>query len=373
MTAVFACVFLSSCQSDETGKDTSYKKTGELKLSYAKEFSADYYEGGFVHLHVNDGTDYVLIPDGGDETDLGIPGAVIIKRPLQDIYLAASSAMDFFVQLDSLSDIKSVSTTASDYSIEEAKRAIEDSTINYVGKYSAPDYEAILSTDCNLAIESTMITHSPDIKEALERLSIPVVVERSSYEESPMGRLEWIKFYGVLLGKEKEAEDFFSGEDKKMLQMEKTISESGSIEAPTVAFFYVSANGYVNVRKPGDYISTMIEMAGGRYCLSDLDIKNDNKLSTMNLDWEEFYKYAADADIIIYNGTIDGGIRSAKDLADKNALFNDFKAVGSGKVYCTNTDMFQKSSSIVEVLLDLYRVINEKDLDELTFIERLRP
>lgn len=75
----------------------------------------------------------------------------------------------------------------------------------YAGKYNAPDYELILSKSCDLAIESTMIHHAPEVKEQLEQLGIPVLVERSSYESHPLGRMEWLKLYGVLLGKEELA------------------------------------------------------------------------------------------------------------------------------------------------------------------------
>ena len=75
----------------------------------------------------------------------------------------------------------------------------------YAGKYRMPDYELILSKGCDLAIENTMIFHDPEVKEKLEELGIPVIVETSSYESDPLGRLEWIKLYGALFGKEKEA------------------------------------------------------------------------------------------------------------------------------------------------------------------------
>lgn len=74
--------------------------------------------------------------------------------------------------------------------------------IAYAGKYSAPDYERILTAECGLAVENTMIYHTPEVKEQLERFGIPVLVERSSYESSPLARMEWIKLYGILLGKE---------------------------------------------------------------------------------------------------------------------------------------------------------------------------
>ena len=84
-----------------------------------------------------------------------------------------------------------------------------DGDIEYAGKYSAPDYEAICDADCDLALESTMIYHTPKVKEQLERLGIPVLVERSSYESNPLGRMEWIKLYGVLTGKEEQAEALY--------------------------------------------------------------------------------------------------------------------------------------------------------------------
>lgn len=364
---------ISGCGSKDSNIEDEIKPLKAMELDYADQFSCDYYDGGYKHIHIADGTDYVLVPEGGEDNDLGILDAVIIHMPVQDIYLAASSAMDLFVQLDSLDKIGTCSTTADDYSIEEAKALIEDGTIKYVGKYSAPDYESIINTKCNLTIESTMITHSPEIKEEIEKLGIPVLVERSSYESSPMGRLEWIKLYGALLGKEDEARGFFDGEKEKLEKISEELDDelTDTSDKPTVAFFYVSANGYVNVRKPGDYISTMIDMAGGEYCLNGMADETDNALSTMNINWESFYASAKEADIIIYNSTIDGGIKTVNDLLDKNELFADFEAVKNGNVYCTNTDMFQKSSGIVDVVVDLFRVMNKKDEDKLTYIYKL--
>ncbi len=369
LSLLFAC----GCGSEKANENTGVNKIGEMELDYADQFSCDYYEGGYKHIHVVDGTDYVLVPEDLEDNDLGIDGAVMIHMPVEDIYLAATSAMDLFLQLESLDKIGTCSTTANDYSIEEASELIEAGTIKYVGKYSAPDYESIINTKCNLTIESTMITHSPEIKEEIEKLSIPVFVERSSYESSPMGRLEWIKLYGILLGKEDEAKTFFDKEKEKLNAISRELdSELKDDEnRPTVAFFYISANGYVNVRKPGDYISTMIDMAGGEYCLNDMADETENALSTMNINWESFYAKAKEADIIIYNSTIDGGIKSVNDLLDKNGLFADFKAVKEGNVYCTNTDMFQKSSAIVDVIVDLFRVLNKKDEDKLTYIDKL--
>ena len=69
------------------------------------------------------------------------------------------------------------------------QKAMEEGSLTYAGKYSAPDYEQIVSSGCDLALESTMIYHVPDVKAQLEQLKIPVFVERSSYEAHPLE--EW--------------------------------------------------------------------------------------------------------------------------------------------------------------------------------------
>lgn len=344
--------------------DNSLRKTGSISLQYATQYSVDYYENGYVHIHVEDGTDYVLIPENENENDLGLENPVYIKMPCDKIYLAASSAMDLFLQLDELDSIAACSTQSKDYAMEEVKKAIDNDQIKYVGKYSAPDYEALLSLNCGLAIESTMISHSPKIKEQLERVNIPVFVERSSYEENPMGRLEWIKLYGVLAGKEDEALAYFNQEVEKINQTVSRGENETNDEKKTVAFFSISSTGYVTVRKPGDYICKMIDMAGGEYALNDILVEEENALSTINIGMEDFYREAHDADILIYNGSIDGGVNSIDDLLNKNELLGEFKAVKEGYVWSTSLNMFQQSSKIADVIVEMSDLINDKETKE---------
>ena len=142
------------------------------------------------------------------------------------------------------------STTEKNWSLPHIQAALEQGTMLYVGKYSAPDYETILSQECNLAIESTMIYHSPEIQEKLETLGIPVLVERSSYESHPLGRMEWMKLYGLLMNRETEADAYFTAQSEKL---DSILTEKNT--GKTVAFFYITTNGSVNIRKPGDYTS----------------------------------------------------------------------------------------------------------------------
>ena len=250
--------------------------------------------------------------------------------------------------------------------MEEVKERIQQGLMTYVGKYSAPDYEMLLSKSTDLVIENSMIYHNPKVKEQLERLGMPVFVERSSYEEDPLGRLEWIRLYGLLLGCEEEADAFFS---EQMQRMSELGNPTNPENAPTVVVFHVSANGTVNVRKPGDYLTRMIAMAGGSYGLAGLSLSEENALSTMNITWEDFYREAVDSDYLIYNGTIDGGMTTMEEFLQLSPLLSDFRGVKEGHVYCTNLNIYQESSKIVAIIEDFSKLLQGRD--DLTYLHPL--
>ena len=362
---------LTACKNEKSTAAASDEVIGTCQLKYATQFSIDYFEDGYKCIHVADGCDYILVPKDKENRNFGMNNAVFIPVDSESIYVAASSAMDLFATLGCLDMVTACSTKAEDFSINEVKEKIEAGDISYVGKYSAPDYERLLSLNCDYAIESTMIGHAPKIKEQLESLMIPVFVERSSYEENPLGRVEWIKVYGALTGQESQAEAFFDSQVEKLEKMTSQLEIESTDNRKKVAFFYISSSGYVNVRKPGDYICKMIDIAGGEYALNDI-MPESNALSTVNINWEEFYALAKEADILIYNSTIDGGFSTVDELIEKNQLFKDFKAVKEGRVYCTSMNMYQESSSIVDVILDFNNVIFDKKESDNRFIIPLK-
>ena len=170
-------------------------------LDYAAQFSADCYEGGYVMIDIPDAGRFLVVPEGAAEVDDLPEDVVLLRQPLDHIYLVSTSVMDLFVHLDALDSIALSGTKVEGWYVEEAKQAMQEGRIAYAGKYSAPDYERILAAGCTLAIENTMVLHDPEVKEQLEKFGVPVLVERSSYESGPLARMEWLKLYGILLNK----------------------------------------------------------------------------------------------------------------------------------------------------------------------------
>lgn len=339
-----------------------------MDRKYAEEFSIDYYEGGYAWITIADSDHFLLVPEGGTVPDNPGKDAVVLKQPVENIYLSASAVMDMFVSMDGMDRIRFSSLREDGWYIPEAKKAMEAGRLLYAGKYAAPDYERILAEGCGLAIENTMIYHTPQVKEQLERLGIPVLVDHSSYEREPLGRSEWIRLYGLLAGKEKEAEAAFSAQAEAFEGVKAQVKENGEGKKAQVAFFYITSKGQVNVRKPSDYLPRMIELAGGSYVFQGED--DGSRTSAMTIQMEEFYAQAKDADYLIYNSTVDGELQGLEDLLEKQGILKNFKAVEEGKVFCTTKDLYQSSMALGTFIFDLHEMLEGRE-ENLIYLYRL--
>lgn len=356
---------LSGCSRNSSAAEQELPLVYEdsLKLQYAENFSIDYYAGGYSMITTKrDGSRFLIVPEQAEAPEGLEEDIVILKQPIQDIYLVASAVMDMFCQLDGLDAISFSGQKQENWYIEDAKNAMAEGRLLYAGKYNRPDYEQLVSRGCRLAIENGMIAHAPEVVEKLEDFGIPVLMEASSYEAHPLGRVEWIKLFGALLGKEEAAERIFQ-EQADILNRISEDQPSGK----TVAFFFVSSNGMVQVRQSSDYISRMIELAGGRYIFENLGDPESRK-ATMNMQAEEFYHKARNADFLIYNSSIDGGISTMKELLDKCEFLEDFQAVKEGNVWCTSNDMYQQSLSIGYLMEDMHRMLQGDDISPMHYL-----
>ena len=350
-----AALALTGCGSKTQPANTeSLVFSHHYKLDYAQQFTADCYEGGYTMVTIpGSGEKFLVSPQDAAVVDNLPADVTVLRQPIENIYLVSTSVMDLFLHLDALDSIALSGTRAEGWYLPEAQQAMEEGRVAYAGKYSAPDYEQILAAGCGLAIENTMILHTPDVKEQLEHFGIPVLVERSSYESDPLARMEWIKLYGILLGKEELAEQAFSAQEaaiQPILMQEPT--------GKSCAFFSLTTNNLATVRKGNDYVAKMIEMAGGSYVFSGLT-DNGNSLATMNLPLEDFYAGAKDADVLIYNSAIEGTISSVSQLTEKFPLLSEFKAVKNGQVWCTSQSLFQQSMALADLIVDMNTVFTK--------------
>lgn len=352
--------------------DTVYAETFDIFTYQPADGST---EELYRLIDVHDSGLYLLLPEktGADKSDTSqnilknLPASItVLQAPLDNIYVAATSSMALFDGAGAISQVKLTGTKEEGWYIDAPKKALADGSMVYAGKYSAPDYELLASSGCKLAVESMMILHSPEVREKLEELGIPVFIDTSSNESHPLGRTEWVRLYGVLTGHEKEAEAFFAEQEKEFSQAEN-YTDTGL----TVAFFSISSSGNVIVRATDDYIPRMIELAGGNYIFKDLLQKSGNSAS-VRLSMEDFYNTAKDADYLIYNATIENPVRSITELCGKSVLLADFKAVQDGNVWQVQRSLYQSPDIAAQMITDLRRMLTGENTSEMTFLEQLK-
>ena len=367
---VMAEEIASDTAADEEFKDEAPQIPGltyesEMELKYAQCFHVFYYNDGYALIDIKDDGQFLVVPEGKEAPADMDKSITVIQKPVSRIYLAATSAMALFNAIDGLDSIRLSGTQASGWYVDDAAQAMEDGKILFAGKYDEPDYELLINEDCDLAIESTMILHSPKVAEMIKELGIPVMIDHSSYETHPLGRTEWVKLYSVLLGKEKESAAFFDDQAKVI----EDLSGFTNTEK-TVAYFYINTDGSAVVRTSDDYIPKMIEIAGGRYIFPDLK-NTEGTGSSVRLTMEEFYNQAVNADYLIYNASIDSPITSIDDLLAKSDLFADFKAVKDGNVWCTGKQLYQATDIVGELIKDVHLMLTDGDEKDMTFLTRV--
>lgn len=339
--------------------------TDELPLERAEGFSVYHYDGGYSLIDIHDSQRFLIVPEDGQVPEGLDADITALQQPVDRIYLAATATMALFCSMDALDHIRMSSIRAEDWSFKEPRKAMKKGDIIYAGKYSSPDYETMLDEECDLAVESTMIDHTPEVKEMIEDVDIPVLIDRSSYEDDPMGRAEWIKLYAAIVGHEEEAEKFF---DEQM----ESIADLDDFEntGKTVAFFYLTADGKVVARASSDYVPQMIRTAGGEYIFSELDSDNDN--SAVDMSVETFYDTAADADYIVYNTSIDNSVKTLDDLIAKDPIMKKMKAVKENNCWATGSSMYQRTDLAAEMILDFHHLLTEDDPADLKYITKLK-
>lgn len=340
--------------------------TASLELAYAQSFTVDYYGGGFALICVITGERFLVIPAGKDVPSELAPDIQPIQLPLQNIYLVSTSMISLVDAVGALDAVGMTSVTAEASPNERLTQLINDGTVVYGGRYSAPDYELITASGCTFALENTKLNHVPEVRDKLTELGVTVFTEQSSSEREALGRLEWIKLIGVLFEREHEAQRHFDALAKRTTTL--------AAQAPTnktITFFYVNEDGAIATRRATDYFAQMVELAGGTYMSFDPDeddVASDeadgsDSSSSVQLvvNLEEFYVRAQEADVMVYNTTVDESVTSIADLVAKNALLADLKAVQAGAVWACDHEMYQQIASMDAIIGDIRSALLDEE------------
>ncbi|MBQ3667702.1 MAG: ABC transporter substrate-binding protein [Clostridia bacterium] len=326
--------------------------TGELELEYATQFKVEFCEGGYNLITNSDGARFLTIPEGASVPEGIDEDIVTLQMPLTNLLISSTPTTSLINAIGALDCVTMTTQEYSGWYIDDVKAAMDAGKLTYIGTYKEPDFELLASNPPTFSVFSTMLDSVPDVAEKLTELGIPYMRDTSTYEGHPLGRMEWIKLYGILLGREEEAQAHF---DAQKAMVEAIGAES---TGKTVAMFYITSKGDIYTRNAGDYMVKMLELAGGEYILSDL---NPEKSGTQKISAEDFYMLASDADYIIYIWSMGGKPETMEAFLERSTILPDFKAVKDGNVWFTTPDYFQINDTLGAMIVDFNKVLTNED------------
>ena len=333
---------------------------GQMKIEYAKNFSIELFEGGYRIISAGTGGHkYLVVPEGKPAPKEGEVDAntYVLQMPINKVYMASTGMESLIDAIDCLDRTPLVGTDKSGWYLPNVIKAMEAGTIKFGGKYSEPDFEKMVSEGIQLHVNTTMIDTKPEVLDKFTELGIPSLVEDSSKEGTPLARVEWVKLFGVLFGKEEEANKYF--EEQKAMVNAATSDSLGK----TVCMGYISSKGdKAYARHGGDYYGQMIVMSGGDYPFGKDSLDKSGNASMTMEAWYDAFK---DADYMFYMNFA-AKFYSIEDMIKFNPLFGDMKAVKEGHVWITSPDFTQSTAAIAGIMKDMHTILAAEDPSNVT-------
>ena len=186
----------------------------------------------------------------------------------------------------------------------------------------------------------------------LDKLHIPLIEMADYMEESSLGRAEWMKFYGMLFGREKAADSLFNevkSNYEQLMQKAQTAKQTRSVftERMMGNVWYVPGGRSV--------IGGLLQDARARYVFA-----NDTHSGSVALSFESVLDRAGKADIWLFK--YNEHPSTLQELLKENAGYGEFKAVKTHQVFacdCTHRPYYEEVSFHPDRLLsDVIQIVH---------------
>ena len=173
-------------------------------------------------LYQADVVKYLIIPaDSTAELPAGIEKEMIlVHQPIEAAYVSDDTALATLDELGLLDAVKTVGVEQDTTTVEAVKNGLSDGSITYAGAADDLQYRELVKSKCDFAVlpadilsgdatDAAAKNKLSDAADSFATLDVPMLVDRSSDEETELGKREWIKVYGALFGCSDQTDSLF--------------------------------------------------------------------------------------------------------------------------------------------------------------------
>ena len=302
----------------------------------------DPWKGGVLHR-------YVLVPRDSVLPD-DLPEGTVVRTPVSRALVYSSVHTSLLDELGAIGAVRGV--VDKQYFIDDyISRGVASGEIADCGNSMNPTVEKVI----DMQPDAILLSPYQDASYGqIAKMDIPIIECADYLEYDPLGRAEWVKFYGELVGKRDEADSLYQAVVTAYNDMKQ--KAAGAENRPTVVTEMV-ISGIWNVPGGQSYMARILGDAGGKYLWAD-----DKNTGSLALDFNQVLAVAQDADYWFIKWT---NINSLRDLQGAYDLNKEMAAFKNKRVYVCDTDktrFFDRIPFHPEVLLREFAAIMHPEL-----------
>lgn len=352
-----SAILLESCVGRKTGTGTASVDT--LRMKYAEHIHIIKYDGYTVVSLDNpwkNGSElhrYVLVPRKDSARVGGLPQGTVVYTPVERSVVFTSPHCWLLRELGAVASVKGVCDLAY-INIPEVKKLAEQGAIADCGNSMSPTVERIVSLRPQAIFVSPFDGASYG---QIENTGVPIIECADYMETSALGRAEWMRFYGMLVGKESVADSLFAVVERNYKAAIR-LADKSRVHPKVITERVVSGVWYCPGGKSS--MGRLISDAGARYAFA-----SDSNSGSLTLSPEKVVADAADADcwMFVYGGPT---APTRRQLLSEYQGYKMIRAFGHGGVYgcgsTTGTPYFEEISFRPDFLMMDFVKIFHPDL-----------
>ena len=324
---LWICLLVSCGQA---GKRTSTSGSlGSDTIRYAKGIKIERFEG-YTCVDVIDPWEseqllqrYILVGRTQPLPD-NLPAGTVVRVPIQNVVVYTSvhaGIIDMLGEAD-----KIIGACEPRYMDSPSiKEGIRTGRIADLGEATAPNVERMIDINTEIVIASPFQNNSYG---PVEKIGIPIIEGADYMESLPLGRTEWIRFYGLLFEKEALADSIFRITEKSYLDLKEMVTDI--THRPTV-FSEKRFGSTWHIPAGDSYVAHLFRDAGADYLFNDLPGSGSRPYS-----FEAVFEKAIHADLWLIKYNLDEEL-TYDGLRSEYTPYENFDAFKNHHIYGCNT------------------------------------
>lgn len=317
-------VFSSSCKPDKTGSNQEGSTKTSLQIKYANGFEIVQFKGykkliiKAPYPNSKEVFEYLLYSSSLSKK----PTAVLptIPVPVEKIVVTSTTHIPMLEALGVENTL--IGFPHKEYiSSPKTRKLIANGNIKEVGIKASLNTEVLLDIQPTIVVDFSMSKPNKSLR-IIEKSGIPVLLNGDWLEETPLGRAEWIKFFGLLYGKEKEADSIFNKIEASYLKA--LVLAKKATKQPSVLSGAMMSKDLWNLPAGESFVARFLKDANTNYLW-----KNSKGKGSLSVSFESVLYKGQTADYWIAPGYFS----TKKQLLESNVHYQKFTAFKKDHIF----------------------------------------